>query len=164
MAQITFKGNPVELAGNLPQIDAVVPDFEFVSKDLKRAKFYDYTGKTRIILAFPSIDTGVCAKETQVLNEALAGKSDIMVLTISQDLPFALNRFCLAENIANLELTSSFDSSFGQDYGVLMNDSVLKGLLARAVFVVSPDNKLKYLELVPEITTEPNYDGLLEVL
>lgn len=164
MAQVTLKGNLVKLAGELPKIDAIIPDFGFIRKDLSRANFYDYTGKTRVILSFPSIDTDVCAKETQVFNEAFNAKPDVMGLTISHDLPFALNRFCMAQNITNLEATSSFNSNFGQAYGVLISDGALEGLLARAVFVVTPNNKLKYLELVPEITSEPNYGSLLSVL
>ena len=164
MAQVALKGNPIKLAGELPKMNAVVPDFEFVRKDLSRANLYDFTGKTRVILSFPSIDTDVCAKETQVFNKAFRDKPAVMGLTVSQDLPFALSRFCGAEGISTLEATSTFNSSFGQDYGVLITEGALKGLLARAIFVVTPDNKLRYLELVPEITFEPNYSSLLAIL
>lgn len=109
---------------------------------------------------FPSIDTGVCAASVRKFNQLAASLPNTIVLCISRDLPFAQGRFCGAEGIANVVMLSDFrrDCSFGTDYGLQMSDGPLAGLLARAVVVVTPDGKVCHAELVPEITTEPNYD------
>ena len=164
MNQITFRGKPIKIRGKLPQIGDQVPDFTFIKTDLSRSSFYSYQGKTRVIISFPSIDTSVCAKETRAFNQAFDKKPDVVGFTISQDLPFALQRFCGAEGIDNLQPVSVFNETFGEKYGLLIDDGPLQGLLARAVFLVTPDNTLEYLELVTEITYEPNYKALLAAL
>jgi len=112
---------------------------------------------------FPSIDTGVCATSVRKFNQLAASQPDTVVLCISRDLPFAQGRFCAAEGIENVMTLSDFrrEYTFGKDYGIEMTDGPLAGLLARAVIVIAPDGKVCHAELVPEITTEPNYDAAL---
>ena len=115
---------------------------------------------------FPSIDTGVCATSVRKFNQFAASLPDTIVLCISRDLPFAQGRFCAAEGIENVVVLSDFrrTSTFGTDYGLQMADGPLAGLLARAVVVVAPDGKVSHVEVVPEITTEPDYEGALKAV
>jgi thiol peroxidase len=125
----------------------------------------DYKGKRVVLNIFPSIDTGVCAASVRKFNK-LAGEMDnTVVLCISEDLPFASSRFCAAEGLANVVTLSAFRSpEFGAAYGVTMTDGPLAGLFARSVVVIDAEGEVLYEELVPEITTEPNYEAVLEVL
>jgi len=165
MATVNFKGNPVNLAGELPQTNQTAPNFTFVKDDLSEATLYDFDNKIKVILAVPSLDTGVCQTETKRFNEQLAGRSDVQGLVISKDLPFAMGRFCESENIDNVMSGSDFRySEFGKNYQTDMADGPLKGLSCRAVFVVDQDNVIQYLELVPEITQEPDYERAMEAI
>lgn len=109
---------------------------------------------------FPSVDTPVCATSVRTFNERAAA-SGARVVCVSKDLPFAFARFCGAEGIDNVTTASAFRSSFGEDYGVTIDDGPMAGLLARAIVVVGADGKVAYTELVPEIAQEPNYDAAL---
>lgn len=166
MAKTAFKGNPVTLAGDFIQVGAQAPDFCLVKGDLSCFKLADAKGKYTVLNIFPSIDTGVCAASVRKFNELAAGKDNCIVLAISKDLPFAQGRFCSAEGIANVIPVSDFryTSTFANDYGVLMTDGPLAGLLARAVVVLDAEGKVVYTELVPEITQEPNYDAALAAI
>ena len=113
---------------------------------------------------FPSIDTGVCATSVRRFNELAAGLDNTTVVCASADLPFALARFCGAEGIDNVTAASSFRSSFGADYGVVMTDGPLRGLLARSVVVLDADGTVVYTQLVPEIGQEPDYDAAVAAL
>lgn len=166
MATTKFKGNPVHLDGTLPQVGDAAPQFHLVKGDLSTFTLGECQGKHVVLNIFPSIDTGVCATSVRKFNELAASLPNTTVLCISRDLPFAQGRFCGAEGIANVVMLSDFrrDCTFGTDYGLQMADGPLAGLLARAVVVVAPDGKVCHVELVPEITTEPDYDAAVKVI
>ncbi len=163
MATVTFKKDiTVNTSGQLPAVGSAAPDFTLVKNDLSEVSLKDLKGKTVILNIFPSIDTGVCAASVRKFNKEAAALSNTIVLAISADLPFATGRFCTTEGIENVEPASVFRSpEFAKAYGVLMLDGPLKGLLARSVVVVDADGKVKYTELVPETTQEPNYESAL---
>ena len=162
MATITLRGNPVETSGNLPAVGTSAPDFTLIKQDLTRVSLKDFPGK-KVLNIFPSIDTPVCATSTRTFNKLVADK-DVTVLTISEDLPFALRRFCGAEGIDTVVALSAFRSSFGKDYGVEMMSSGMAGLCSRAIVVLDENDKVLYTEQVPEIAQEPNYDAALAKL
>ena len=162
MATITFKGNPVQTTGDLPVKGTTAPDFTLVKGDLSEVKLSEFRGKQVVLNIFPSLDTGTCAASVRRFNKDAVALNNTVVLGISADLPFAAGRFCSAEGIENVITLSTFrDHSFGKDYGLLMSDGPLKGLLARAVVVVDPDGNIVYTELVPEIAQEPDYQSAI---
>ncbi|MBF0196546.1 MAG: thiol peroxidase [Planctomycetes bacterium] len=164
MAQITLKGNPVNTCGNLPEIGSAAPDFCLVASDLSEANLATYAGKKKVISAFPSVDTPTCALSVKAFTAKAASIENVVVLNVSQDLPFAQSRFCAAEGVENAVTLSAFRSSFGQDYGLEISDSVLKGLCSRAIIILDENNKVIYSEQVSEIADEPNYETALAVL
>lgn len=169
MATIALKGNKVETSGSLPKKGDQAPDFKLVKGDLSEISLADYKGKKVVLNIFPSIDTGVCAASVRRFNKEATTLSNVQILGISADLPFALSRFCAAEGLENVETLSAYlDSfrapSFGKDYGVLMTTGPLQGLLSRAVVVLDENGKVIHSEQVPEITQEPNYDAALAAL
>ena len=165
MATVTFKGNTVSIQGEIPQEGSQAYDFKFVKQDLSEASLFDYDNKIKVILAVPSLDTGVCAMETKKFNQKLADFSDVEAIVISKDLPFAMGRFCTTEGIENVTSASDFRyNDFGGKYNTDMIEGPLKGLSSRAVFVLDRDNTIQYTELVPEITQEPDYDKAMEVV
>ena len=158
MAKISFKGGEVNTIGALPSKGTQAPNFTLVSGQLSEVSLADYKGKTIVLNIFPSLDTGVCAASVRKFNQEAVKLNNTVVLAVSADLPFAAGRFCTAERIENVTPVSVFRSpEFGKDYGVLMTDGPLKGLLARAVVIIDPKGNISYIELVPEITQEPNY-------
>lgn len=162
---ITFKGTPMTLAGEEVQTGKPCPDFtlHFFEGGMKSLTPADLRGKPTILSVVPSLDTGVCAIQTKTFNQKLDGMSDkINAVTVSLDLPFAMNRFCGAESIKNLRVASDYqDRSFGKNWGMLIEE--LK-ILARGVFVLDSEGKVVYAETVKEVTTEPNYDAALKAL
>jgi len=165
MATITLQGSPVETSGELPQAGSEVPDFTLLSKDLSELNLASLTGKNIVLNIFPSIDTPVCAESVRRFNKEAAEKENTVVLCISADLPFAHARFCAAEGLENVISLSTFrDANFGSDYGVVITDGPLKGLMSRAVIVLGVDGVVKYTEQVPEIAQEPDYDAALAAL
>jgi len=162
---VTFKGKPMTLAGEAVKAGAPAPDFKLHYYDggMKTLTLADLKGKPTILSVVPSLDTPVCQIQTKKFNEqlaALAGK--INAVTVSLDLPFAMNRFCGAEKITNLRNASDYwDRSFGQDWGMLIED--LK-ILARGTFVLDKDGKVIYAEQVKEVAEEPNYEASLAAL
>lgn len=164
-AAITFKGTPMTLAGEAVQVGSSAPDFtlHYFEGGLKTLKLADLKGKPSIISVVPSLDTGVCATQTRKFNTELGALGDkVNALTVSLDLPFAMNRFCGAEDIKNMKAVSDYqDRNFGNSYGMLIEE--LK-LLARGVFVLDKDGKVVYAEVVPEVTQEPNYEAALAAL
>jgi len=163
MGQTALKGNPVPTSGELPPVGAQAPDFSLTKQDLSEATLESYGSKKKILNIFPSIDTGICAKSVKTFDEKVAGHDDLVVLNISADLPFAAKRFCGQENVQS-DTLSSFRSTFAEDYGVELAGGPMKGLCARAVVALDAENKIVHTELVPEITTEPDYDAALSAL
>lgn len=164
MAKTAFKGTTTNTVGELPKVGTKAPDFDLVGADLSTKTLASFIGKKKVLTINPSYDTGVCQAAARAFNKRIAGRADAVVLLISADLPFAQSRFCEAEGIANVVPLSSFRANFGEDYGVTLADGALKGLTARAVIVLDESDKVKYVELVSEITTEPNYDAALSAL
>ena len=164
-SSVTLKGNPVEVAGNLPKIGSTAPNFTLVDKALADVTLDNYAGKRKVLNIFPSIDTPTCATSVRTFNKHAANLANTVVLNVSADLPFAQTRFCAAEGIENVvNLSSMRGRDFLMNYGVLLFTSKLAGLCARAVIVLDENNVVKYVELVPEITQEPNYDAALAAL
>ena len=164
MAQIAFKGNTVHSVGELPAVGSTAPDFEVVGTALAPISSGDFAGQKLVLNIFPSVDTGVCAMSVRTFNEKAAGLDGTSVLCVSRDLPFALNRFCGAEGIENVVVSSDFRTNFGETFGVTMTDGPLAGLLSRSVVVIDADGKVVYTEQVPEITTEPDYEAALAAI
>ena len=164
-SSVNLKGNPVDVAGNLPKVGSTAPNFTLVDKALADVTLETYAGKRKVLNIFPSVDTPTCAMSVRAFNKHAAGLTNTVVLNISADLPFAQTRFCAAEGIENVvNLSTMRGRDFLMNYGVLLFTSKLAGLAARAVIVIDENNLIKYLELVPEIANEPNYDAALAVL
>lgn len=165
MATIMQRGNPVHTSGELTSVGSRAPDFKLTRTDLTDVSMADFAGKRLILNVFPSIDTGVCAASVRRFNQDAAELPDTVVLCVSRDLPFALARFCGAEGLKNVvPLSSLRDASFGADFGLEILDGKMAGLLARAVVVVGANGNIAYTQLVPEITTEPDYAAALAAL
>ncbi|HXG18236.1 MAG TPA: thiol peroxidase, partial [Methylomirabilota bacterium] len=145
------------------KVGQAAPDFTVVDNNLQPVRLSDAKGKVVIVSAVPSVDTPVCDTETRRFNqEAAALGGDIEVWTISMDLPFAQKRWCGAAGVDRVKTLSDFrERTFSQNYGVLIKDGPLAGVTARAVFVVGKDGKVKHVEYVKEIATEPQYDAIL---
>lgn len=165
MATVTLRGNPVPTSGELPKVGSTAPDFKLVAKDLKDVGLGEFAGKWKILNIFPSIDTPVCATSTRKFNEKVVKYKDAVVICISEDLPFAMSRFCGAEGLGNVVTLSLMrGSKFAEDYGVRLTAGPMAGLTARACLVLDQDNKVLHAELVPEIAHEPDYDAALKAL
>ncbi len=162
MAKITLKGNPINTNGNLPAMGSAAPAFKLTGTDLGDVALDAFAGKTVVLNIFPSIDTPVCAASVRRFNAELNKLADTAVICASADLPFAHARFCGAEGLDKVKSVSDLrDKAFGERYGVKIVDGPLAGLLARAVVVIGKDGKVRYTQLVPEVTEEPNYDAAL---
>lgn len=164
MASLKFRGNPANTNGNLPTVGQKVTFSKLVKSDLSEATNTTYAGKRKVLNIFPSIDTGTCAASVRQFNKLASDMRNTVVLNVSLDLPFAQSRFCGAEGIKNCESLSGFKSTFGTDWGLSLTDSPLAGLYARAVVVLSEDDKVLHTELVGDIVNEPNYEAALKVL
>ena len=158
---ITFKGNPLILAGSQPKVGETAPDFEVLSNDLTPIKLSAFKGKTLVICSVPSLDTPVCDTEVRKFNEqATSLGEDVAVLVISMDLPFAQKRWCGAASVKNVQTLSDHNKAqFGNAYGVLIKEL---RLLARAVFVVDKKGVIRYIEVVDELSNEPDYEEALK--
>jgi thiol peroxidase len=165
MSEITFKGNKVHTNGSLPKVNSTAPDFTGVKGDLSELSLSSLNGKRVILNVFPSLDTAVCASSVRRFNKEAASLQNTVILAISKDLPFAQGRFCTTEGIDKVIPLSIFrDSTFEDNYGMLLTDGPLKGLLTRGVIIVDEAGKIIYTELVPEVTKEPNYEAALASL
>jgi thiol peroxidase len=165
MGQVTLKGKPVKIVGNLPPLNTKAPDFRLVDKDLKDHTLQEYHGKRKLIATVPSLDTETCSIMTKHFNDFGKKHPNTLLITVSADLPFAQKRFCQHEDVHNiLTLSMMRDKEFGKAYGLLVQDGPLAGILARSVIVLDEKDHVLYVELVPEITQEPNYHKALEVL
>lgn len=154
---------PVALLGNQVSVGKQAPNFKAVDDKFRVKQLSDYRGQPILVSVVPSVDTGICSMQTKRFNEEVANlPQDIVMLTISADLPFAQKRFCQAENIDKVEtLSDSVWRDFGMNYGLLIKDM---GLLARAIFVIAPDGLVTYKEIVPSLSSHPNYDGALAAI
>lgn len=165
MAQVTLRGNPVQVEGALPHVGAQAADFTLTAGDLSDATLATFAGKRKVLNIFPSVDTPTCATSVRKFNAQANDVTNTVVLCISTDLPFAQARFCGSEGLDNVKNLSDFrDSDFAVDYGVAITDGPLKGLTARAVVVLDENDKVLHSELVSEIGQEPNYEAALAVL
>lgn len=160
---IIFGGNPVILQGNGVKVGDKASDFTVIDNGLKPVNLSDFKGKVKLISVFPSIDTSVCSIQNHKFNnEAGSFGDNVAFLAISIDLPFALKRFCGAEGINNLKTLSDHrEADFGSKYGFLIKDL---RLLARGVVVIDKNDVIQYVEVVPEIGHEPNYDAALKAV
>jgi len=162
---VTFKGNPMTLVGEEVKVGQPAPDFtvHYFDGGLNTISPADLKGKPTLISVVPSLDTPVCQTQTKKFNEQLGALGErINAVTVSLDLPFAMNRFCGAESVKNMRVGSDYQNrSFGQNWGMLIDE--LK-LLARGVFVLDKDGKVVYAETVKEVTDEPNYDAALSAV
>lgn len=162
MATTALGDTPAHTIGELPKVGQAAPDFTLTGVDLGEVALPQ---GTRVLLnVFPSVDTGVCSASVRRFNELAADLDDTSVVCVSNDLPFAMSRFCGAEGIENVIVASGFRSSFGDDYGLTLTDTGMRGLLARAVVVLDRDGTVTYTELVPNIAQEPDYDAALTAL
>lgn len=165
MTQITLKGNTLNTIGSLPAVGSVAKDFKLTATDLSTKTLADFKGQKLVLNIFPSVDTGTCAASVRNFNKEAANLTNTKVLCISRDLPFAQKRFCGAEGIENVVMLSDFNTgSFGKDYGLIMIDGTLSGLLSRSIVVIDENGVVKYTEQVAETTEEPNYQAALNSL
>lgn len=163
MVQVTFKNGPVTLIGNEVKVGDQAPDFTVLDNGLSPVTLKDSEGKIRLFSVVPSLDTGVCDAQTRRFNEAAAELGDnVVIYTVSVDLPFAQKRWCGAAGIDAVQTVSDHrDLSFGEAYGVYIQEL---RLLARAIFVVDASGKVTYVEYVPEATDHPNYEAAIEAV
>lgn len=161
--KITFKGNPVTLVGRLLKVGMPAAYFRAVTGDLKEVNLSDFRGKTKVITTFLSLDTSVCDLQVKEFNKRAAGFStDVIVLGISKDLPFAQNRFCVMNGIKDVVTLSDYKfSSFGINYGLLVKEM---NLLGRSVIILDKNNVVRYIQIVEELTTPPDYEDALKNL
>jgi len=157
---VTMRGNPLALAGDMPSPDSPLPDVELLDNDLQPVRLSDYRGKVCVISSVPSLDTPVCDMETRRFNAEAAGLGeDVVILTVSMDLPFAQKRWCGAAGVDRVVTLSDHRSAdFGRQFGVLIPEL---RLLARAVFLADRAGILRYVQLVEEIADEPDYAEIL---
>lgn len=165
MTTITLKGTPIHTIGQLPTVGSKAPDFILTKTDLGEMRLHECTGKTTILNIFPSLDTATCASSVVKFNNTAAENPNVLVLCVSADLPFAQKRFCMEKKLENVMPVSTFrNTDFGKNYGVLITDGPLAGLLSRAVVVIDTHGNISYTQQVQEISEEPNYQEVLKLL
>ncbi|BAU74225.1 thiol peroxidase [Metapseudomonas furukawaii] len=165
MAQVTLKGNPINVDGQLPQKGQQAPAFSLVGGDLSDVTLASLSGKRKVLNIFPSIDTPTCATSVRKFNVEASKLPNTVVLCISADLPFAQKRFCGAEGLDNVvNLSTMRGASFLKDYGVAIASGPLVGVAARAVVVLDENDKVLHSELVGEIADEPDYAAAIAAL
>ena len=159
---VTFGGKPVTLIGNEIKVGEKAPAFSATNQSLEAVSLSSFAGKTVVIAIYPSIDTGVCQKQNRKFNEIANTLKDVVVLSISLDLPFAQKRFCLAEGLDAIVTLSDYkEREFGNEYGFLIKELAL---LARGTVVIDKKGIVRLVEIVPEITSEPDYEVTLKLL
>lgn len=160
--KVAFAGNPMTLLGTEIKVGNTASNFTALNQGLEPVQLSDFDGKVKILSIFPSVDTSVCSAQTHRFNkEAASLDSNIQIITLSNDLPFALGRFCGAEGITNLiTLSDHKDLDFGLKYGFAVEEL---RLLARGIVVIDKENKVQHVEYVAEMTEEPNYEAALKV-
>lgn len=163
--KVTFKGEPVTLSGKELNVGDDAPIVRLKGNDLGSVMVGGKKDKIQVINVVPSLDTPVCAEQTRVFNKRLAENNNVEVFVVSMDLPFAQGRFCSVEGIKHVRALSDFiHKELGEKYGVLVKDSPLEGLLARAVFIIGLDGKIIYKEICEEITNEPDYEKAINAV
>lgn len=159
---ITFKGTPVTVQYKGIDVNSTCPNFKAVRSDMTDFDLDDYKGKVLVINSFPSIDTGICALQTVRFNKEMSNYKDLVAITVSKDLPFALGRFCANNGIDNAITVSDYKyRDFENNFGGLINELAL---LARQVMVVDKEGVVRYIDLVEEVGNEPNYEEALKVI
>lgn len=163
ISDVKAGGQQIVLLGDELKVGQQAPDFKVVDNSFKPVRLSDFQGKTLMLSIVPSIDTGICSLQTKRFNEEVAKLPDsVQLLTISTDLPFAQKRFCEQEQVNNMAvLSDAVWRDFGSSYGLLIKDM---GLLTRAIIIINQQGKVAYLQLVPELAQEPDYDTALKVL
>ncbi|OCW97087.1 thiol peroxidase [Alishewanella sp. HH-ZS] len=163
ISDVKAGGQQIVLLGDELKVGQQAPDFRVVDNSFKPVRLSDFQGKTLMLSIVPSIDTGICSLQTKRFNEEVAKLPDsVQLLTISTDLPFAQKRFCEQEQVNNMAvLSDAVWRDFGSNYGLLIKDM---GLLTRAIIIINQQGKVAYLQLVPELAQEPDYDAALQVL
>lgn len=163
--KIMVKGQETEIEGNIPAVGTAAPDFSGVRAGMTEVNLSSFKGKRVILNIFPSLDTPTCATSVRFFNEAAAGLDNTVVLCLSMDLPFAQERFCTTEGINNVIPLSLFRSDdFIKDYGLRIAEGPMRGLMARAVILIDETGKVKYTELVHNLSDEPDYESVLKLL
>ncbi|MGQ0613924.1 MAG: thiol peroxidase [Planctomycetaceae bacterium] len=165
MPKVTLKGNPVNVTGTELKAGQKAPDFKLQKNDMSDYTLASGKGKVRILAAMPSLDTGVCDAETRRFNQEAAKFPNVEIVAVSMDLPMAQKRWCGAAGVDKVTTASDHrDASFGKAYGCLVAGGPLDRFLCRAVFVVGPENEIRHVQYVPEISTEPDYAKVLAAL
>lgn len=164
MATITLKGTPFNTNSDLPKVGSKAPAFKLAQSVAADVSSESLAGKRIILNIFPSIDTPTCAQSVRTFNEKANALDNTVVVCASQDLPFALSRFCGAEGLEKVVTASGFRSTFASDYGIKIVDGPLAALTARAIVVIGTDGNVLHTELVSEVANEPNYDAALKAL
>jgi thiol peroxidase len=165
MSQVTLRGNPVQVDGQLPQVGQQAPAFTLVGATLADVSLASLAGQRKVLNIFPSVDTPTCATSVRKFNEQAARLENTLVLCISADLPFAQARFCAAEGLDKVvNLSTMRGAEFLRDYGVALSSGPLAGVAARAVVVLDEQNRVLHSELVSEIGAEPDYAAALAAL
>ena len=160
--KVTFAGGPLTLLGNEIKVGDLAPDFTAVGPGLSSVKLSDFAGKLIVVAVYPSIDTSVCASQNRKFNAEANNLNDVVVLSISCDLPFAQSRFCAAEGLTNIKTLSDHkDLDFGEKYGFVIKEL---RLLSRGTVIIDKTGIVRYVEYVSEVTHEPNYDAALAVI
>jgi len=160
---VTDHGNPVNVVGPELKVGDKAPGFEVLDANLKELSLKDFVGKVKVISVTPSLDTPVCNLQAKRFNEEATNlPGEVVVLNMTMDLPFAISRFCAAEGIDKVKVLSDHkEASFGISYGVLIKEL---RLLARSIFIIDKNDRIAYIQIVPEITHHPDYDKALEAL
>jgi thiol peroxidase len=159
---VTSQGNPITLLGPEIKVGQKAPDFRLLAIDMKEVELSQRRGKVRLLSVVTSLDTPVCDLQTQRFEEEAGKLKDVVIYTISMDLPFAQARYCGAHNISNLQTLSDHrEASFGTTYGVLIKEL---RLLSRAIFIVDRGDTVRYVEYVKEVTQHPDYEKAFETL
>ena len=157
--EVTMKGNPITLLGPKLKAGDKAPDFTVVAQDMSPVKLSDFAGKVKIINVVPSIDTPVCDMQVRHFNKEAVSMGDVVIVSISVDLPFALSRYCAANGIDAVKTTSDHrETDFGLKYGFLIEGL---RLLSRGIVVIDKNDQITYIEYVSEVASEPNYDNAL---
>lgn len=165
MATTKLAGENIETSGNLPDVGAKAPFFNLTGTNLIERSLNDFLGNKIVLNIFPSIDTSVCAASVRRFNKEASEHSDTFVLCVSADLPFAHKRFCEIEGLNDVIPLSVFrNQDFGQNYGLDITSGPMKGLLARAVIIINRKGKIAYVELVPDIKDDPDFNRALSIL
>ncbi|MDE6754135.1 MAG: thiol peroxidase [Muribaculaceae bacterium] len=161
---VFLNGEAMHLIGNLPEAGTPAPYFALVNKDLSEINLHDFKGKRVVLNIFPSLDTDVCAASVRKFNKEVGEYDNTVVICVSKDLPFAMGRFCVANDIKNVYTASGFRSDFGKEYGIELVDGPLRGLYARALVIINEEGNVMGTSLCEEITEEPDYDFAKKLL